>query len=183
MSLSYDGSLLDHLAEHMIFLSTASLFWYSLNLSYDHGFYISHCLGMTPHDYECLLAAANLAHYHPNGASPYWLIGENCSSRGSAAWPSWLLHCLSPSSCCATLLSSLHIMLLHCLSSSSCCALLASSHCAGLLLHPHSTSRYLVVSLSCPATLSSSRRTSWLLNHLSLSSLVGIDLGGSHDFG
>jgi hypothetical protein len=65
MSLSYDGSLLDHLAEHLIFLSTTPSIWYSLNLSYDHGFHISHRLGMTLHDYKCLLAAANLARYHP----------------------------------------------------------------------------------------------------------------------
>ena len=65
MSLSYDGSLLDHLAEHMIFLSTAPSFCYGLNSSYDHGFHLSHRLGMTPHDYKRLLAAANLAHYHP----------------------------------------------------------------------------------------------------------------------
>jgi hypothetical protein len=65
MPLSYDGSLLDHLAQHMIFLSTASSFWYSLNSSYDHGFHLSHHLGITPHDYKCLLAAANLAYYHP----------------------------------------------------------------------------------------------------------------------
>jgi hypothetical protein len=38
--------LLDHLAEHMLFLSTVSLFWYSLNSSYDHGFHLSQRLGM-----------------------------------------------------------------------------------------------------------------------------------------
>ena len=65
MSLSYDGSLLDHLAGHMIFLCTTPSFWYSLNLRYDQCFHLSHHLGTTPHDYECLLAAANLAHYHP----------------------------------------------------------------------------------------------------------------------
>ena len=65
MSLSYDGGLLGHLAEHMLYLSTTPSFWYSLNSSYDHGFHLSHRLGMTPHDYERLLAAANLAHYHP----------------------------------------------------------------------------------------------------------------------
>jgi hypothetical protein len=65
MPLSYDGSLLDHLAQHMIFLSTAPSFWYSLTSSYNHGFHLSRRLGMTPHDYERLLAAANLAHYHP----------------------------------------------------------------------------------------------------------------------
>ena len=65
MSLRYDGGLLDHLAEHMLYLSTTPSFWYSLNSSYDHDFHLSHQLGMTPLDYERLLAAANLAHYHP----------------------------------------------------------------------------------------------------------------------
>ena len=49
----------------MLYLFTGPSFWYSLNSSYDHGFDLSHRLGMTPHDYECILAAANLAHYHP----------------------------------------------------------------------------------------------------------------------
>ena len=56
---------MDHLAEHMLYLSTGPSFWYSLNSSYDHGFHLSHRLDMTPHYYECILAAANLAHYHP----------------------------------------------------------------------------------------------------------------------
>ena len=33
MSTSYDGTILDHLAEHMLYLSTASLFWFSLDSS------------------------------------------------------------------------------------------------------------------------------------------------------
>ena len=49
MSLSYDVSLLDYLSEHMIFLSTTPSFWYSLNLSYDNGFHLSHCLGSPLH--------------------------------------------------------------------------------------------------------------------------------------
>ena len=53
--------LLDHLAEHLLFLSTATLFWYSLNSSYGHEFHLSRWLGMSP----ILLVAANLAHYHP----------------------------------------------------------------------------------------------------------------------
>ncbi len=56
---------MDHLAEHMLFLSTATLFWYSLNSSYDHGFHLLQQLGMTQKDYEYLFVAANLAHYHP----------------------------------------------------------------------------------------------------------------------
>ena len=88
----YDGSLLDHLAQHMIFLSTAPSFWYSLNSSYDHGFHLSHRLGMTPHDYERLLAAANLAHYHRNGGSAVaaarrlWQWHQHDRAMSAAAW-------------------------------------------------------------------------------------------------
>jgi hypothetical protein len=64
MSNSYYGTLLDHLAEYMIYLSTASSFWFSLNSSYDHEFHLSRRFGMSPHDYECLLVAANLAKFH-----------------------------------------------------------------------------------------------------------------------
>ena len=64
MSTSYDGSLLDHLAEYMIYLSTASSFWFSLNLSYDHECHLSKRFGMIPHNYECIMIAANLAERH-----------------------------------------------------------------------------------------------------------------------
>ena len=50
MTLSYDGSLLDQLAQHMIFLS-ASSFW-------------SKRFSMISHDYECIMIAANLAERH-----------------------------------------------------------------------------------------------------------------------
>ena len=59
------GDLLDHLAEHFLFLSTATSYWYSLNSSYDHEFHLSRRLGLSPKDYEQILVAANLAHYHP----------------------------------------------------------------------------------------------------------------------
>jgi len=45
MSTSYDGTKLDHLAEHMLYLSTASSFWFSLDSSYDHEFHLSRQLG------------------------------------------------------------------------------------------------------------------------------------------
>ena len=64
MSTSYDGSLLDHLAEYMRFLATASSFWFSLDSSYDHEFHLSKRFGMSPQDYERLLVAAHLAHFH-----------------------------------------------------------------------------------------------------------------------
>ena len=65
MTTTYDGTLLDHLAEHMMYLSAASSFWFSLNSSYDHDCHLSKRLGMSPQDYEYLLVAANLAQFHP----------------------------------------------------------------------------------------------------------------------
>ena len=41
MVTSYEVISLDHLAEHMIHLSTASSFWFSLNSSYDNEFHLS----------------------------------------------------------------------------------------------------------------------------------------------
>jgi hypothetical protein len=64
MVTSYEVISLDHLAEHMICLSTASSFWFSLNSSYDHEFHLSKQLGITPQDYEFLLVAADLALFH-----------------------------------------------------------------------------------------------------------------------
>ena len=63
MSTSYDGTILDRLAEHMLYLSTASSFWFSLDSSYDHEFHLSQRLGISPQAYEYLLVAANLAHF------------------------------------------------------------------------------------------------------------------------
>ena len=64
MSTSYHAAILDHLAECMLYLSTASSFWFSLNSSYDHEFHLSKQLGITPQDYEFLLVAADLALFH-----------------------------------------------------------------------------------------------------------------------
>ena len=64
MSTSYDGSLLDHLAEYKIYLSTGSSFWFSLDSSHEHGFHLSKRFGMKSHDYECNMIAANLAERH-----------------------------------------------------------------------------------------------------------------------
>jgi hypothetical protein len=62
MAKSYDGFLLDHPAEYLIYLSSSSSFWFSLNSSYKHDFHLSKRLVMTPKDYEYLLVAADLAH-------------------------------------------------------------------------------------------------------------------------
>jgi hypothetical protein len=73
--------LLDHIAEFLLFLSGAPLFWFTLNTSYNHGLHLSRRFSLSPHDYECLLAAANLAHYTKSGFTikpKEW----KCSSMG-----------------------------------------------------------------------------------------------------
>ena len=62
MVMSYHRILGDHLADPLIYLSSSSSFWFSLNSSYKHDFHLSKRLGMTPKDYEYLLVAADLAH-------------------------------------------------------------------------------------------------------------------------
>ena len=47
--------------DHLIYLSSSSSFWFSLNSSYDHEFHLSKRLGMSPQDYEYLLMALDLA--------------------------------------------------------------------------------------------------------------------------
>jgi hypothetical protein len=60
MPTSYDGTLLDHLAEHIMYLSTSSSFWFSVNSSYEHGCHLSIQMIMSPPDYEYRLVEANL---------------------------------------------------------------------------------------------------------------------------
>jgi hypothetical protein len=95
MSASYDGTILDHLAEHMLYLSMASLFWFSLSLSHDHGFHLSQQLGITPHDYAALLqrggsgsgsAAAAAAEAAAGGTAhrQQWQRGSSAVAEGSA---------------------------------------------------------------------------------------------------
>ena len=64
MGTSYVNISLVHLADHLIYLSSSSSFWFSLNSSYDHDFHLSKQLGVTPKDYQYLLVAADLAHFH-----------------------------------------------------------------------------------------------------------------------
>ena len=61
MATSYYNNSLGHLANHLIYLSSSSSFWFSLNSSYDHEFHLSKRLGMSPQDYEYLLMALDLA--------------------------------------------------------------------------------------------------------------------------
>jgi hypothetical protein len=64
MVASYEGISLDHLADHLVYLSSSSSFWFSLNSSYDHDFHLCKRLGMKPEDYESLLVSADLDHFH-----------------------------------------------------------------------------------------------------------------------
>jgi len=64
MGTSYVNISLVHLADHLIYHSSSSFFWFSLNSSYGHDFHLSKRLGVTPKDYEYLLVAADLAHFH-----------------------------------------------------------------------------------------------------------------------
>ncbi len=68
MSSGYDGPILvDHLATHMIYLSTASSLWYSIESSYDHEFHLlSETIDMSPEAYGHLLVAANHAQLQPS---------------------------------------------------------------------------------------------------------------------
>ncbi len=64
MATSYYNVSLHHLADHLIYLSSSSSFWFSLNSSYDHEFHLSKQLGMSPQDYEYLPMALDLANIH-----------------------------------------------------------------------------------------------------------------------
>jgi hypothetical protein len=64
MATSYHAAILDHLAECMLYLSTASSFWFSLNSAHGCSISLSDWLGMSQHDYERLLVTADLAQYH-----------------------------------------------------------------------------------------------------------------------
>jgi hypothetical protein len=107
MSASYDGTILDHLAKHMLYLSTASSFWFSLSLSHDHGFHLSQRLGITPHDYTALLqrggsgSAAVAAAEAAAGVTARWQRRQRGSSAvavgsamvvSAARWLRWQRH-------------------------------------------------------------------------------------------
>ncbi len=100
MSASYDGTILDHLAKHMLYLSMASSFWFSLSSSHDHGFDLSQRLGITSHDYPALLqhggsgsaaAAAAVQRRQRRRRRPGRSRGGSGGSGGStaAAWWRW----------------------------------------------------------------------------------------------
>jgi len=62
MSLSFEA-LLDHIADFLKFISSAQLFWFLLNTSYDHGCHLANRFLLDPDEYKALLFVASLAHY------------------------------------------------------------------------------------------------------------------------
>ena len=56
-------ALLDHIADFLKFISSAQLFWFSLDTSYDHGCHLASRFRLDPDEYEALLIIAGLASY------------------------------------------------------------------------------------------------------------------------
>ena len=102
------------------------------------------------------ICIADYLRFISNAKSLWFLLNTSYDHGRHLASRFWLSDCLSPSSCCVTLLSSRCAgWLSHHFSSSSCCAPHSSSHRADWLLLSR---RPLVVSLSCRLVVSSSRR-------------------------
>ncbi len=62
MSLS-SGSILDHIADYLKFISGAQSFWFMLNTSYNHDCHLASQFLLEPNDHEVLLVVAGLASY------------------------------------------------------------------------------------------------------------------------
>ncbi len=45
-------SILDHIADHLKFISKAQSFWFTLNTSYDHGCHLASRFLLEPNEYE-----------------------------------------------------------------------------------------------------------------------------------
>jgi hypothetical protein len=56
-------SILDYIAGYLKFISSAQSFWFTLNMSYDHGCHLANRFRLEPNDYEVLLVVAGLASY------------------------------------------------------------------------------------------------------------------------
>jgi hypothetical protein len=66
MALSYDV-VRGHIAGFLHVLSTAPSFWFTLNTTYDHHCHLSNRFGLSSHEYETLLTAADLACHSESG--------------------------------------------------------------------------------------------------------------------
>ena len=60
---SSSEALLDHMANFLEFISSAQSFWFSLNMSYDHGCHLASRFRLDPGEYEALLIVAGLVVY------------------------------------------------------------------------------------------------------------------------
>jgi len=60
---SSSEALLDHIADFLKFISSAQSFWFSLDMSYDHGCHLASRFCLDPDEYEALLIVAGLASY------------------------------------------------------------------------------------------------------------------------
>jgi hypothetical protein len=60
---SSSEALLDHIADFLKFISSAQLFWFSLNTSYDHGCHLASRFRFDPAEYEALLIVPGLVVY------------------------------------------------------------------------------------------------------------------------
>ena len=56
-------SILDHITDFLKFISNTQSFWFTLDMSYNHGCHLANRFGLEPKDYEVLLVFAGLAHY------------------------------------------------------------------------------------------------------------------------
>ena len=82
--------LLDHIADFLKFISSAQLFWFSLDTSYDHGCHLASRFRLNPDEYEALLIIADLASYTRFGfqikagawrkfLGGRWFVIDNCA--------------------------------------------------------------------------------------------------------
>jgi hypothetical protein len=83
MAMSYHRILGDHLADHLIYPSSSSSFWFSLNSSYEHEFHLSKQLG-TSRPAGCCIASL-----HP------LIVGPSCPALSIA-----VALTLAPSTAC-----------------------------------------------------------------------------------
>ncbi len=54
---------MDYIADFLKFISSAQSFWFSLNMSYNHGCHLANRFLLDPDEYEALLIVAGLANY------------------------------------------------------------------------------------------------------------------------
>ncbi len=54
---------MDHIADFLIFISNTQSFWFTHDVSYNHGCHLANRFRLEPNDYDVLLVVAGLAHY------------------------------------------------------------------------------------------------------------------------